>query len=525
VNKPADWICSASDVDKKKGRPLDPNAKVEVKGFKVLDDLLQYKFGDREKKYIHWWIQLMHDLDHKSYPNLFDEDQNYGLCHRLDRETSGTVLVGLTQLARQQMRECFHRHYVRKLYVCLVHGVVEPREQTVDRNLEAMGQKARLHPSGKRARTHVKVLAYFSKSQKNGRTDEFTLCACEIAEGRMHQIRLHMSAALGAPIVSEFYYQKSKQMIEDRRWCQRTFLHAYAVGFPDVSGGSRRIGSSNGGDCGLVEEARRDTEQEWHCCICPLTVELRQALREMTPKDDKATELLNNISETGLLDTSHEAVHVMGTEGRKAEIDNSFFPWSSQVNPIEAGDLAKPRDIQIPRREGKGAGKYGNRDGAALRPKAKPRRRNDQRPRPRGASTSPRWHERVRGGKWMRMASRGRPVSPGPPMPPRSRSPGRRGRSRSRQVRRRSISRRRPPGAPPSPRRSCSGPARRKRRRPMSPSSISPPPRGADWGSRGPPPRPRRGPSGSLGSGGPGPGPGGRRSADSPQRVILTACR
>ena len=69
------------------------------------------------------------------------------------------------------------------------------------------------------------------------RVDEFTLCTCEIAEGRMHQIRLHMSsprrngavrgvgdltnvtnqgrAALGSPIVSEFYYQKAKQMIEE----------------------------------------------------------------------------------------------------------------------------------------------------------------------------------------------------------------------------------------------------------------------------------------------------------------------
>ena len=57
------------------------------------------------------------------------QDQNYGLCHRLDRETSGapnksweppclalgTVLVGITQKSRTQMRECFHRHYVRKL--------------------------------------------------------------------------------------------------------------------------------------------------------------------------------------------------------------------------------------------------------------------------------------------------------------------------------------------------------------------------------------------------------------------------
>jgi len=312
VNKPADWICSASDVDKKKGRPLDPNEKCGNKGFKALQDLLQYQFSDREKKYIHWWIQLLHDLDQESYPNLFDEDQNYGLCHRLDRETSGTVLVGLTQLARQQMRECFHRHYVRKLYVCLVHGTVQPTEQTIDRNLEAMGQKARLHPNGKRSRTHVRVLGYYTRT-KNGKTDEYSLCTCEIAEGRMHQIRLHMSCGLNSPIVSEFYYQKSKQMIEDRKWCQRVFLHAYAVGFPDVSGETRRIGSAedeengkggdnvddkkNEGDDGFL---KRDSEQEWHACICPLTVELRDALRELKPKDEEASTLRDCITSVGL---------------------------------------------------------------------------------------------------------------------------------------------------------------------------------------------------------------------------------
>ncbi|CAE7920094.1 PPR4 [Symbiodinium sp. KB8] len=115
LQKPADWICSASDVDKKKGRKLDPNEDLRNKGFKVMKDLLDFKFAEREKKYIHWWIQLMHEADREQFPNLFDVDQNYGLCHRLDRETSGTVLVGVTKKSRTQMRECFHRHYVRKL--------------------------------------------------------------------------------------------------------------------------------------------------------------------------------------------------------------------------------------------------------------------------------------------------------------------------------------------------------------------------------------------------------------------------
>mmetsp|Transcript_67287 Transcript_67287/g.161301 ORF Transcript_67287/g.161301 Transcript_67287/m.161301 type:complete len:722 (-) Transcript_67287:157-2322(-) len=345
INKPADWICSASDVDLRKGRKLDPNEKVRVKGFETLADLENYKFGEREKKYIHWWIQLEHHLDDETYGNLFDEEQNYGLCHRLDRETSGTVLVGLTRLARTQMRECFHRHYVRKLYVCLVHGIVTPVEQTIDRQLEALGQKARLHKNGKRARTHVKVLGTFTRTTE-GQTHSYSLCTCEIAEGRMHQIRLHMSSAIECPIVSEIYYQDHRQMVEDRRWLHRIFLHAYAVGFPDVSGENRRVGAGVvNEDTGLLDdETRLDTEQEWHCCICPLTQELREALSDLTPIDDQSAKLRECVTTTGLLDAEHDAVHVMGTTLRKEHIDDVFFPWSSQVNPIEMGDLSKPRE-------------------------------------------------------------------------------------------------------------------------------------------------------------------------------------
>merc|ERR1719327_2001858 len=173
-------------------------------------------------------------------------------------------------------------------------------------------------------------------------------------------------------------------MIEDRKWCARTFLHAYAVGFPDVSGHNRRVGGA--ADCGMVEEEKLDTEQEWHCCICPLTPELRTALSEMTPKDDKARELMKTIADCGLLDVKHEAVHVMGTDGRKADIDDKYFPWSSDVNPIEMGDLGKPRDTGEkggPKGRGKGKGKSRDDDG----PRPKPRRGPL---RGRGPSSSPR---------------------------------------------------------------------------------------------------------------------------------------
>eukprot|EP00746_Dinoflagellata_sp_MGD_P003602 gnl/MRDRNA2_/MRDRNA2_106985_c0_seq1.p1 gnl/MRDRNA2_/MRDRNA2_106985_c0~~gnl/MRDRNA2_/MRDRNA2_106985_c0_seq1.p1 ORF type:complete len:1150 (-),score=186.57 gnl/MRDRNA2_/MRDRNA2_106985_c0_seq1:7-3456(-) len=427
VNKPADWICSASDVDKKKGRPLDPNEKCYNKGFKDLTDLQNYKFADREKKYIHWWSQLCHNLDEKRYSTLFDEDQNYGLCHRLDRETSGSVLFGLTDLARTQMRECFHRHYVRKMYVCLAHGHLDKKEQLIDKNLEAMGQKARLHPNGKRARTHCKVLFKCTRELEGGGRENFSFCTCEIAEGRMHQIRLHMAAGAGNPIVSEFYYQKPRQMIEDRRWCPRVFLHAYAVGMPDVSGDHRRIAISGppGCDAGDVDQSSvtkvPDDKQEWHCCVSPIDEVLRDALRTLKPVegDEKGAEIHANLLSHGLLDLKHENVHAMGTVCREEQIDSIFFPWSSKVNPIEPGDLGKPRDgFGLPANKEEREWEKGRRKGAKGAKggkKGKGKRGRDD-SRGRGWNDAPRRKGRGRDRSWSRGWG--------------DRSPGRRGMAR-----------------------------------------------------------------------------------------------
>mmetsp|Transcript_40967 Transcript_40967/g.112615 ORF Transcript_40967/g.112615 Transcript_40967/m.112615 type:complete len:761 (-) Transcript_40967:75-2357(-) len=459
LNKPADWVCSASDVHKKLGRRADPAEQVANVNIKSLDDLKACKFRNGDRKYIHWWIQLVHDLDEESYPNLFDVDQNYGLCHRLDRETSGALLVGLTQLARQQMRGCFHKHHVRKLYVCLAHGTVEPQKQTIDRNLQSMGQRVRLSPKGQRARTHVKVLGYYSRRSDDGRLEDYSLCTCEIAEGRMHQIRIHMSQAIGAAIVSELFYQDRIQKAEDRRWCPRVFLHAYAVGFPDVSGADRGKG--------------KDKQQEWHCCICPLTEDLRNALACLEPKDGQSSILLKLMRETGVLSPNHQIVHCMGTAARKKEIDTPFFPWSSIVNPIDDDDVLQPSTWQ------------------SARPKLRPdKARPKLRPRPSSPQMLGSDARRVNGGtrrgvhapplqRTLPLGLRERPTRNvlRPAVPLRSRSCGAspsplRTRSPELRWRVRPISRPRSSDSPPRPL-----PIRRSRSRPRrTPPELPPPP-------------------------------------------------
>lgn len=334
VLKPSDWICSASDVDKKKGRELDPNEKLEFKGFRTLDDLLSCNFRAREKKFVHWWLQLSYNRDEPSYPILFDEDQNYGLCHRLDRETSGGLLVSLNPVTREQVRSCFHRRYIRQSYVALVHGHVRPSVQTIDRNIEAMGQKARLEPHrGRRALTHLKVLGHFRGCGPAGKGD-YSLCSLELLHSRMHQCRVHLAQAIDSPIVGEFYYQDGKQTTADRTWCPRLFLHTYALGFPDVSGDVPRIPS---GWKTMAEEDLRivdSDQQEWHCVVVPFPRDLSRALSYLEPIDRESAQLHDCIKEHGLLNADHKNCHATGLEERDRLIDGRFFPCQHAANPL-----------------------------------------------------------------------------------------------------------------------------------------------------------------------------------------------
>jgi 23S rRNA-/tRNA-specific pseudouridylate synthase len=422
VNKPADWICTAADVHKKRGQKPDPDEKVSKKGFKSLDDLMHFKFKDRERKYIHWWTQLVHDMDRQSYPNLFDEDQNYGLCHRLDRETSGALLMGLTRFSRQQMRLCFQSHYVRKLYVCLVHGRMEEQQQTIDRAIMTAGKRAQLDPRGERARTHVKVLGNFtgprSVSDNGNQTDAYTLCTCEIAEGRMHQIRIHLSKVLERPIVSEMFYLNTRQSTEDRRWCERVFLHAYAVGFPDVTDGSRR-----------ADDADANKEEEFHCCICPLTEELREALQELEPTDERSTDLLKMMIGSGLMSNGHHTIHTVGAKARKAEVDDIFFPWASVINPLaKLSERDKSRGLASQFRRRTDPYQFAPTPAKRQRPLAAPVRgardgdlRAQSKSKPTSGTRKPiprarnQWPQRSRS---PHLATRGALSRPSPPPPP-----------------------------------------------------------------------------------------------------------
>jgi 23S rRNA pseudouridine1911/1915/1917 synthase len=119
--------------------------------------------------------------------------------HRLDKDTSGLMVVGKTLAAVTALSRAIAAREVRRRYLALAHGRVDPAEQSIGL---AVGRdpvsriRMAVLASGKPARTDVKRLASH---------DGFSALACMLHTGRTHQIRVHL-AAIGHPLVSDALY-------------------------------------------------------------------------------------------------------------------------------------------------------------------------------------------------------------------------------------------------------------------------------------------------------------------------------
>lgn len=155
-----------------------------------------------------------------------------GIVHRLDKETSGIILVAKSESAFWSLQKEFKDRIVSKTYVCLVHGQLDPKEGTIDApvgRLPWRRDRFGVLPGGRDAVTSYEAKSSFTKDGEN-----FTLVECKPKTGRTHQIRIHMKH-IGHPIVADEFYAGRKTARNDRRWCSRLFLHAKAIEFIDPS--------------------------------------------------------------------------------------------------------------------------------------------------------------------------------------------------------------------------------------------------------------------------------------------------
>ena len=143
-----------------------------------------------------------------------------GIVHRIDKDTSGLLIVAKNDNAHVKMSEQIKNHEVKKTYIALVRGVFKENEATIDMPIgrsTSDRKKMAVNKNGKNAITHIKVLKRF---------DKYTLLKVNIETGRTHQIRVHLSH-LGYPIVGDYTYSNGKNEFDVIGQC----LHAQKLEF------------------------------------------------------------------------------------------------------------------------------------------------------------------------------------------------------------------------------------------------------------------------------------------------------
>jgi 23S rRNA pseudouridine1911/1915/1917 synthase len=133
-----------------------------------------------------------------------------GIVHRLDRETSGLIVVAKNDLAHRKLTEQFASRTVKKTYLALVHGWLKQDTGTVDAAISRDAvRRARMttrRSGGREAVSHWKVLRRIDSAY-----GKFTLIEVKIDTGRTHQIRVHMSS-LGHPVVGDTLYGAPREL-------------------------------------------------------------------------------------------------------------------------------------------------------------------------------------------------------------------------------------------------------------------------------------------------------------------------
>jgi 23S rRNA pseudouridine1911/1915/1917 synthase len=164
----------------------------------------------------------------KHYPKIKEvgeDEMRFGVVHRLDKDTSGVMIVAKNNKAFEFLKEQFKNRKTQKVYLALVYGDVKPSEGVIDLKIgrsktnpnmqTVIDTKKKENIKSREAKTVYKTIKNFK---------DYTLLEVQPKTGRMHQIRVHLKA-IGYPVVGDKKYFFKKYKNEDLK-LDRQFLHA-----------------------------------------------------------------------------------------------------------------------------------------------------------------------------------------------------------------------------------------------------------------------------------------------------------
>ncbi len=179
---------------------------------------------------------LIH-YDKESLSNIGDE-QRPGIVHRIDKNTSGLVVIAKNNETHENLSKQFSKHTIVREYQLLIWGKLRPSSGKIDTHITRSSRNRQImevsHSKGKRAITNYKTIEIF----ENKKIPTLSLVECKLETGRTHQIRVHMNYK-GNSLVGDDKYKKKYKKIKNVNLdiqkaiegLSRQFLHAKTLGF------------------------------------------------------------------------------------------------------------------------------------------------------------------------------------------------------------------------------------------------------------------------------------------------------
>tara|TARA_Y100000992_G_scaffold292951_1_gene251020 strand:+ start:67 stop:1047 length:981 start_codon:yes stop_codon:yes gene_type:complete len=182
-------------------------------------------------------VNALMNYDKDSLSNIGDELRP-GIVHRIDKNTSGLVVIAKNNLAHENLSNQFSKHSITRVYQLLIWGKIRPSKGKIETLIKRSSKNRQMmevsRTKGKKAITNYKTLEIF----ENKDSPTLSLLECKLETGRTHQIRVHMNY-LGNSIVGDDKYKKKFKKIKNINPLleknlvnlNRQFLHAKTIGF------------------------------------------------------------------------------------------------------------------------------------------------------------------------------------------------------------------------------------------------------------------------------------------------------